>query len=170
MDGVASTFSSIEEWSSACGESVWQTCQQTISTIQKRVPSSEAESFSDEVTWHLSPEKKGSSTQATAKLYIYICYIHRHCISVMQLIFLYLTNSDIHTSFFVQLSISTSMCSSSTELIQRCSVLRWPPWRKLKRLNLVDWIWERWPIILDLVGLIALVLSVSVSWCWIWLV
>ena len=49
VDGVASTFSSIEEWSSACGESVWQTCQQTISTIQKRVPSSEAESFSDEV-------------------------------------------------------------------------------------------------------------------------
>eukprot|EP00435_Cladocopium_sp_Y103_P070120 s1381_g34.t1 len=49
VDGVASIFSSIEEWSAACGESTWQTCQQTISNIQKRVPSCDAELFTDEV-------------------------------------------------------------------------------------------------------------------------
>jgi len=49
VDGVASIFPSIEEWSAACGESTWQTCQQTISNIQKRVPSCDAELFTDEV-------------------------------------------------------------------------------------------------------------------------
>lgn len=49
VDGVASIFPSIEEWSAACGESTWQTCQQTISNIQKRVPSCDAELFTDQV-------------------------------------------------------------------------------------------------------------------------